>query len=43
MPGPYIIEINAVTGLAIINRPIYVGKGFPLLPDNHDLISLYAN
>jgi hypothetical protein len=24
-PGTYILEINAATGLAIINRPIYVG------------------
>lgn len=35
--GIHIIEINYLNGAAIINRPIYVGNGFPLLPDYKDL------
>ena len=35
--GIYIIEVNYLSGAAIINRPIYVGNGFPLLPDYKDL------
>ena len=35
--GIHIIEINYMSGAAIINRPIYVGEGFPLLPDYKDL------
>ena len=31
------IEINYVSGAAIVNRPIYVGDGYPLLPDFEDL------
>lgn len=37
MPGPHLIEINEDTGLALVNRPIYVGNVFPLMPDYIDL------
>lgn len=37
------IEINAATGLALINRPIYVGNGMPLLPDHEDLLGPVSN
>ena len=29
--------MNYVTGAAIINRPIYVGDGYPLIPDFEDM------
>ncbi len=32
------MEINANTGLAVLNRPIYVGTGMPLLPDFVDFL-----
>ncbi len=34
------MEINAITGLAVLNRPIYVGTGIPLLPDFVDFLPL---
>ena len=43
LPGTHIIEINAATGLALINRPIYVGNGMPLLPDHEDLLGPVSN
>ena len=39
-PGVYIVEINANTGSAVLNRPIYVGTGIPLLPDFVDFLPL---
>lgn len=39
-PGVYILEINNNKGLALINRPIYVGTGMPLLPDFVDFLPL---
>lgn len=35
--GTYIIEINDNEGVALINHPIYIGKGTPILPDFGDL------
>lgn len=35
--GTYIIEINDNEGVALINHPVYIGKGTPLLPDFGDL------
>lgn len=35
--GVYIVEVNANTGAAVLNRPIYVGNFLPLLPDFADL------
>lgn len=43
MPGPYLIQINSYDGLAIINRPIYVGHTYPLIPDYLDLQNLVYN
>ena len=37
LDGPYLLEINTYYGEAILNRPIYVGNCFPLLPDYEDL------
>ena len=37
MPGVYIIEINRLTGGAALNRPVYVGQAYPILPDIFDL------
>lgn len=39
MPGTHILEINGANGMAVVNRPIYVGEGLPLIPDHEDLIS----
>ncbi|MBI4235404.1 S-layer homology domain-containing protein [Candidatus Peregrinibacteria bacterium] len=36
--GTYIIEINDTEGIALINHPVYIGKGTPLLPDFGDLM-----
>lgn len=36
-PGNYIIEINDRGGEAVINMPIYVQTGIPLIPDFFDL------
>lgn len=36
-PGVYILEVNNMGGSAAINRPVYVGNGYPLLPDFQDL------
>ena len=38
--GVYILEINDNSGLAVLNRPIYVGSGLPFLPDFNDFIPL---
>lgn len=35
--GVYILEVNANTGAAVLNRPIYVGSFLPLTPDFADL------
>lgn len=35
--GSYIIEINGTDGFAVVNRPVYVGDVYPLLPDFVDL------
>lgn len=35
--GMYIVEINGKNGLAVINTPVYVGIGTPLIPDFFDL------
>ena len=35
--GVYILEVNANTGVAVLNRPIYVGGFLPLIPDFSDL------
>jgi len=35
--GTYIIELNSKDGSAVINTPIYVKTGIPLLPDYFDL------
>lgn len=32
------MEINLEDGSAAINQPIYVGDGYPLLPDFKDVI-----
>ena len=32
-PGVYMISVNNVEGETIMSRPLYVGKGYPLLPD----------
>ena len=34
--GTHILEINNMAGMALINRPIYVGESYPLLPDYRD-------
>ena len=31
--GVYIIEVNHHKGYAVINSPLYVGEGLPVLPD----------
>ena len=31
--GAYILEINHKGGHAVVNRPIYVQKGLPIVPD----------
>lgn len=38
--GTYILEINNKFGMAVVNRPIYVGPGFPLIPDFRDLVPM---
>lgn len=35
--GRYIVEINGEDGLAVINSPVYIGIGIPLIPDFFDL------
>ncbi len=40
MTGTHIIEINNVGGMAVFNRPIYVGQGYPLIPDYRDMVPL---
>lgn len=35
--GTYIIEINDNEGVALINHPVYIGKGIPILPDFGDM------
>ena len=35
--GTYILEINGTDGSAILNIPIYVNNGIPLIPDFFDL------
>ncbi len=37
--GTYIVEINGKNGLAVINTPVYVGNGIPLIPDFFDLVN----
>lgn len=34
MTGTHVIEINEVSGSAIVNQPVYVGTCLPLLPDH---------
>lgn len=36
--GRYVIEINRTTGAAIVNIPVYVATGAPLIPDYQDLL-----
>lgn len=40
--GRYIIEINQTTGAAIINAPVYVNTGAPLIPDYQDLLEEFT-
>lgn len=35
--GRYIIEINNLEGIALINHPIYIDRSVPLIPDFFDL------
>ncbi len=35
-PGAWVIEVNEAGGLAVINRPVYVGDGIPLIPSPLD-------
>lgn len=35
--GTHIIEINNMAGIAVLNRPVYVGLGYPLIPDYKDM------
>jgi uncharacterized protein YkwD len=35
--GTYIIEINKTDGSAVLNSPVYVATGIPLIPDYFDL------
>lgn len=35
--GTYSLEINNLSGLAVINIPVYIGNGYPLTPDYFDL------
>lgn len=35
--GTYILEINDSNGEPIVNHPIYIGPGIPLIPDYFDL------
>ncbi len=35
--GTYILEINATSGIAVLNHPLYLPDEFPLLPDFADL------
>lgn len=37
--GVYILEINANTGAAVLNRPVYVGNFLPLIPDFADIFT----
>ncbi len=37
--GSYIVEVNGVDGAAVINVPVYVMTGMPLIPDYQDLLS----
>jgi uncharacterized protein YkwD len=41
MKGTYILEINDQGGAALINIPIYIGDGIPLIPDFFDLQDPY--
>ncbi|MEZ4087511.1 MAG: S-layer homology domain-containing protein [Candidatus Gracilibacteria bacterium] len=36
-PGTYIVEVNGTDGTAVINTPVYVANGTPLIPDFFDL------
>ncbi len=36
-PGTYIVEVNGTDGTAVINTPVYVSNGIPLIPDFFDL------
>lgn len=38
--GTYIFEVNDMTGLAVVNVPIFVGKSTPLLPDPFPLVQV---
>ncbi len=40
--GRYIVEINETTGAAVINMPIYITTGTPLIPDYQDLINAFT-
>ncbi|MBA4336241.1 hypothetical protein C0416_00520 [bacterium] len=35
--GTYILEINNLSGSAVVNIPIYIGNSIPLIPDFFDL------
>lgn len=39
-PGRYILEINNTSGLAIMNIPVYVATGVPLIPDYADMTDI---
>lgn len=34
--GTYIVEVNDKEGIPIINQPVYIGSGIPLIPDFFD-------
>lgn len=38
--GTYLVEINGKNGEAVINTPVYIGNGIPLIPDFFDLNKL---
>lgn len=38
--GIYLIEINSIDGSAVINAPVYINVGIPLIPDFFDLNKL---
>ena len=41
--GAYIIEINHHKGYAVANTPLYVGEGYPVLPDFEDMTPEIVN
>jgi uncharacterized protein YkwD len=41
--GTYIIEVNDLGGVAVINHPVYQSGRLPLLPDYYDLYPVLVN